>query len=103
MGESVLYWIYDISTPQLAVLFAAVIVGFSWLGAIILRPILKLFVRTGGRTNDVVGCILSCYCVFYGLLLGLLAVAAYQNYSEVELVVTQEAAGLGALYADVSS
>ncbi len=49
-----------------------------------------------------VGYIISCFCVFYGLLLGLIAVAAYQNYSEVEASVSNEAAALAALYEDVS-
>jgi hypothetical protein len=40
--------------------------------------------------------------VFYGLLLGLLAVAAYQNYSQVEANVANEASALSALYRDVA-
>jgi hypothetical protein len=45
---------------------------------------------------------LSCFGVFYGLLLGLLAVAAYQNFSNVETVVSKEASSLSALSRDVS-
>jgi hypothetical protein len=41
--------------------------------------------------------------VIYGLLLGLLAVAAYQNLSDVEKIVGHEAAALGALYRDVGT
>jgi hypothetical protein len=101
----VFYWIYDIPIPQLAILFAVAFVGFSWLGAIFIRPLLRAFVRTrmGTSCNEVVGYILSCYCVFYGLLLGLLAVAAYQNLTQVEMVVTREAASMAALYQDVSA
>jgi hypothetical protein len=101
----VLYWIYDIPTSTLAVLFAVVFVGFSWLGAIFIRPFLRVFVRTrvGVSNNEVVGHVLSCYCVFYGLLLGLLAVASYQNLSQVELLVAREAASMAALFQDVSS
>jgi hypothetical protein len=80
----VFYWIYDISTERLAVLMTVVFVGFSWLGAIVIRPILRIFVRSSAGTNDVVGYVLSCFCVFYGLLLGLIAVAAYQDPSQVE-------------------
>jgi hypothetical protein len=99
------YWIYDIPTQTLAVWFAAAFIGFSWLGALFIRPLLRAFVRTreGASRNEVVGYVLSCYCVFYGLLLGLLAVAAYQNYSQVELLVTREAGSLGALFQDVSA
>jgi hypothetical protein len=99
----VFYWIYDLSTEALAVLMTIVFVGFSWIGAVVVRPILRIFVRSAGGTNDVVGYILSCFCVFYGLLLGLIAVAAYQNYSQVDSAVQAEAALLEALYEDVST
>jgi hypothetical protein len=97
------YWIYDLSTETLAVLMTVVFVGFSWLGAIVVRPILRILVRSAAGTNDVVGYILSCFCVFYGLLLGLIAVAAYQNYAEVDAAVQSEAALLESLYDDVST
>ena len=45
----------------------------------------------------------SVLLVFYGITLGLLAVAAWQTYSDVETRVGQEAAAIGALYRDVSS
>jgi hypothetical protein len=98
------YWIYDVPTPVMAGWFAVVFVGFSWIGAVLIRPPLLTFVRTRlGANNDLVGYLLSCYSVFYGLLLGLLAVAAYQNFSQVELAVTQEAASLAALHDDASA
>ena len=98
------YWVYDLPTPAMAGWFAVVFVGFSWIGAILIRPLLVPFVRARlGARNDLVGYLLSCYSVFYGLLLGLLAVAAYQNFSQVELTVTQEAAALAALYDDASA
>ena len=98
-----LYWIYDIPTQSLAAMTAGVFVGFSVLGCVLIRPILRLFVPGRGQANDVVGYVLSCFCVFYGILLGLLAVAAYQNYGQVELNVTKEASALAALYYDVTS
>jgi hypothetical protein len=86
------YWIYDISTETFAVFMTVLFVGFSWCGTIVIRPILRIFVRSAAGTNGIVGYILSCFCVFYGLLLGLIAVAAYQNYADVDSVVQSEAA-----------
>jgi hypothetical protein len=40
--------------------------------------------------------------VIYGLLLGLLAVATYQNHTDVEKAVSSEASSLAALYRDVT-
>ena len=96
------YWIYDIPTQSLAILLAGVFVVFSVVGCVLIRPILRLFVPRRSETNDVVGYVLSCFCVFYGLLLGLIAVAAYQNYNDVDGCVSREAVALTALYQDVS-
>jgi hypothetical protein len=96
------FWIYDIPPHRLALLSIAVFVGFYWAGLILFRPILRQFVKNTRGANDIVGYILSCFCVFYGLLLGLIAVTAYQNVSEAGSNVTREAAALSALYEDVS-
>ena len=97
-----LSWIYEIPPRRLAVLAIVVFVGFYWVGAILLRPFLRVFVRSTPGSNDIVGYVLSCFCVFYGLLLGLIAVTAYQNVAEASANVTREAAALSALYEDVS-
>jgi Protein of unknown function (DUF4239) len=99
----VFYWIYDISSESLATLFAVVFVGFTWFGTIFFRPFLRLFVGRHQHTNDILGNVLSCYCVFYGLLIGLVAVAAYQNYTSVEEAVNREASSLEALYRDTTA
>jgi hypothetical protein len=96
------YWIYDISTAQLAILFSVFFVGFTWTGTLICRPFLRLLVRRLPGGNDLIGYVLSCYCVFYGLLLGLIAVAAYQNFIETDRAVSEEAAAVTALYRDVT-
>jgi hypothetical protein len=95
-------WLYEIPTRNLALLSIGVFVGFYWLGAIFLRPILRQFVKHTAGSNDIVGYVLSCFCVFYGLLLGLIAVTAYQNVADAGSNVTREAAALSALYEDVS-
>jgi hypothetical protein len=70
------YWLYDIPPTRLALFFIVVFVGFYWVGTVVLRPILRQFVKHSTGTNDIVGYVLSCFCVFYGLLLGLIAVTA---------------------------
>jgi hypothetical protein len=94
------YWIYDLPSERLALLITGAFVAFFWVGCILVRPVLRLFVRSRTGTNDIVGSILSCFGVFYGLLLGLIAVAAYQNYSDVESNVSREVVTLSALYQD---
>jgi hypothetical protein len=96
------YWLYDIPQFRLSLLFIGVFVGFYWIGSIFVRPILRQFVKYTAGSNDIVGYVLSCFCVFYGLLLGLIAVTAYQNVAEAGANVTREASALSALYEDVS-
>ena len=97
------FWIYDMPAWQLALLFAALFVGATWAGIIFISPFLKLWLKGQEGINDLVGYALSCFGVFYGLLLGLLSVATYQNSSDVGSTVSKEAASLAALYRDVSS
>lgn len=96
-------WLYDIPTMLLAALFAAVFVGFTWGGIIFVRPFLRLLLRRQTGLNDLVGVVLSSHCAFFGLLLGLLAVAAYQNLADVEKTVNREAGYLRNIYRGVTS
>ena len=97
-----MYWIYDIPTEQLALLITGGTVLFAWIGYIVVRPFLRVFVRARSVSNDTIGYVLSCFGVFYGLLLGLTAVAAYSNYGDADYAVIREAAALGALYRNVA-
>jgi hypothetical protein len=96
------YWLYDLPPRRLALFFVAAFVGYYWLGCLFVRPVLRLFVKYTPGANDIVGYVLSCFGVFYGLLLGLIAVTAYQNVADAGGNVTREAAALSALYEDVS-
>lgn len=95
-------WLYDMPTMGLAGLFAAVFVGFAWLGVLFIRPFFHLLLRRQPGLNDLVGVILSGHCAFFGLLLGLLAVAAFQNLADVEKTVNREAGFLRAIYRSVT-
>ena len=96
-------WVYSISSLRFAALTCGFFVIFSWFGTLLARPLLRPLVSHRDNVNDLVGYVLSCFGVFYGLLLGLLAVAAYQNYTDVESVVASEASSLSALATDVSA
>ncbi len=97
------YWIYDISSGTLAILMALSCIGYTWLGLVLLRPRVRKWLGPQPGENEFVGHFLSAYGVFYGLMLGLIAVATYQNYSDAEKATAKEAATLAAIYRDVSS
>jgi len=98
-----LYWIYDVPPLWIVALFAVVLVGVCWLGIVLFRPLVRSRLSFNARLNEILGDFLQYFGVMYGLLLGLLAVATYQNRSDVEKAVSSEASSLAALYRDVSA
>jgi hypothetical protein len=88
---------------QLATLVCLSFVGITWLGAIFIRPFFRVLVRTQPDLNSLIGNFVSMYGIFYGILMGLLAVAAYQNKAGVEEAIVTEGAALFALYRNVSA
>jgi hypothetical protein len=100
--EDMLYWIYDVPGLWIAALFAVLLVGLCWLGIFFFRPLVRSRLSPDVGLNEILGDFLQYFGVMYGLLLGLLAVAAYQNHTDVEKAVSGEASSLAALYRDVS-
>ena len=77
--------------------------GNHLVGTIFIRPFLRAFLRRQPGLNDVVGYLLGAHGVYFGILLGLLALASYQNFSDVEKLVVDEATKLAALYRDAAA
>jgi hypothetical protein len=97
-----LYWIYDVPIWVTFLLVVGSFVGFSVAGSIILRPVLRRYLRHQADLNSVIGDVLSFFGVIFGILIGMLAVVTYQNQSTAQQVAANEAASLAALYVDVS-
>src|SRR5579859_8026604 len=95
-----MYWIYDISNWLLCVLILAVVVGTSLAGLFATRPMVRKFLGGSGQHNDVVSYIFAAVGVFYGLALGLIAVATWENFTQIDGLVSKEAAALSRLYRD---
>jgi hypothetical protein len=97
------YWIYDLPTWPMVALFCVFFVGVTWLGILFVRPILRAILGRHAGLNDSVGYLLGAHGVYLGVLLGLLAVAAYQNFSGAESIVGTEATKLSGLYRDITT
>jgi hypothetical protein len=96
------YWIYDLPTWTLVFMFCSFFVGITWLGTIFIRPLLRTILRQQGL-NDIVGYLLGAHGVYFGILLGLLALSAYENFADTERLAVDEATKLAALYRDVKA
>lgn len=98
-----LYWIYNYPSWVIAVLFCSVTVALTWAGIFIARLTVHSWLHREKHTNDMVGFALSSYFVLFGLLLGLLSVATYQNYTDLGTLVDKEASSIGSLYRDFTA
>jgi hypothetical protein len=85
----------------------AFVIGFllalTWAGALFIRPLARSLIRRQPGSSDIVAYLLGAHGVYFGILLGLLSVAAYGNYSATESLVTEESAKLAAVYRDAAS
>ena len=97
------YWIYDYPTWAVGPLFAFIFVATSLSGLFLVRVRVSKWIHSEHRTNELVGMALGSFSVLYGILLGLVAVGAYQNFSSISDLVTKEASCLAGFYRDVSA
>lgn len=97
------YWIYDYPTWQVGLLFAGFFLVASLAGLFLFRSWFSEWIHTERRANEMVGVALGSFSLLYGILLGLVAVGAYQNFASITDLVTKEASTLTSLYRDVSA
>jgi hypothetical protein len=98
-----MYWVYDLPNWLFGVLTIVSTVAIGLSGLYATRGWVRRIHGDRHSHNEVVTSYLGAVCVFYGITLGLFAVATWQNYTDVETRVGEEAAAVGALYRDVSS
>jgi hypothetical protein len=97
------YWVYDYSPLVSGSIFVFGFILATFLLIYLFGRFLRPLLHKNTQTNEMVSLMLSSFLGLYALLLGLLAVAAYQNLSDVTTVVSNEASSLAALYRDVQA
>ena len=98
MGLRLLFsWIYDVPSLLAIILFGRASWRFSGSGSLLLRPFVRRLLPQERGLNATLTMYLQYFGIIYGLLLGLLAVGAYQNHAETRRSVVAEAAALAAL------
>lgn len=98
-----LFWIYKIPVWLVMPLVGIAFVGLFWLGVIFITPLVKRYIHRNSDFNDMLNDYIGYFGVIYGLLLGLLAIGAYDNFTGTGKAVANEAASLLALYRNVAS
>lgn len=97
-----MYWIYDIPTELLGLLFILAFAAFAVVGVFITRRIPGPRIPEDGWREHV-GILLEGAFAFFGLLLALVAIAAYDNYTDARSKTAAEASEVGSLYRIVST
>src|SRR6202023_3023824 len=98
-----MYWVYDLPNWLFGLLTIVITVAIGLSGLCATRRWVRRIHGDRHSHNEVVTSYLGAICVFYGITLGLFAVATWQTYADVETRVGEEATAVGALYRDVSS
>ncbi|WP_437223770.1 hypothetical protein SH661x_003348 [Planctomicrobium sp. SH661] len=87
----------DIPTWALAGLFSIAFIGFTWLGILLTRSRVRRWIQGQEDWNQVISYVVSCHGVLYGVMLALIAVAAYENCADARNASEHEAAALNAI------
>ena len=96
-------FVFDVPPRQLAVWFSVLAVCAVLLGLLVIKPLFRIVFGTGPDFNQNLSFGASGFNLFYGLLLGLLTVSAYQNRERVSQAIQAEALAIGSLYTQVDS
>lgn len=97
-------WLYNLPNWLLCLLILIVFTGGSLVGQMLTRPLIRHFATQALEDhNEAVGAVISAYGVFYGITLGLIAVATWDSYDAAEDLVVKEASSLAALDRDVAA
>jgi hypothetical protein len=90
------------STLDLALIFCSGFVALTLAGIALCRPYARRFIHGRRNANDMIGFSLQSFAALYGILLGLLAVEAYQDFSAAKEAVSKNALTFATLYHDLS-
>jgi hypothetical protein len=96
-------WIFNYPTWAMGMLFAFGSMGLSLGFMFAVRPLFHKWIHHNDKTNEMVSLNIASFSVFYGILLGLVAVGVYANYASTSDIVDHEASSLAALYSDTSA
>jgi hypothetical protein len=95
-------WFYGLPAPVSLPLFVGSFVILSLLVLLGLRPLVRRLAGDREEWDRVLGYAIASFGLFYGILLALVAVSVYQNFTMVHQDVLNETSLLASLYRDVS-
>ena len=98
MPDWITGWFDRLSAGQLAVVFCAFFVGITWLGILLVHPLMRRLLHREEPSNELIIHIAGTFGLVYAVLLGLLTVATFQNTKDLRDDVGREASSLSTIY-----
>jgi hypothetical protein len=95
-------WFYDLPAAVSLPMFVGGFVVVSLGILLVLRPVVTRLSGDREEWDRVLGYAIASFGLFYGILLALVAVSVYTNFTTVNAAVLTETSNLAALYRDVS-
>jgi hypothetical protein len=93
-------WLYETRPFYAAIVIMIVIETISLVGLFLARRFLIRRFHASEGINDAISGTVQAIGVFYGITVGLIAVAVWNTYSQAGDLVSREAAAIGAIYRD---
>lgn len=96
-------WLYDLPTWLMGLLIVGAFTVFSVAGLYATRRFVTAIAGPGPGHNEGVDAYIGAAAVFYGIVAGLIAVAAWEQFASYDDKVTQEAGTVATLYRNVAT
>jgi len=91
-------WLEQLSAGQLALVICSFFIGITWLGILLVHPLMRRLLHRNEPSNELVIHIAGSFGLVYAVLLGLLTVATFQNTKDLEDDISREASDLSTIY-----
>lgn len=96
------YWIYDMPTWYLGLALKVLFIGLSVFTLIATRGVIERHLQLSHDLDQSVSAVFGAVGMIFGLFLGLIAVAAWENRDKLDDLISQEASSIIQLYRSVS-
>jgi hypothetical protein len=91
-------WLDQLSAAQLALVFCTFFIGITWLGILVVHPLMRRLLHREQPSNEPIIHIAGSFGLIYAVLMGLLTVAAFENTKGLHENIGREASSLSTIY-----
>ena len=98
MPDWVIAWVDRWSAIQQALVLCGCFVGITWLGILLIHPLIRRVLHRNEPSNELIIHIAGTFGLVYAVLLGLLTVATFQNTKDIQDDISREASDLSTIY-----